>query len=828
MKQKQQKRSGGSRRCQRTAAVGILLAAACGGVCAIPASAHPAHSGVQVQAVAHGSATIVQNGVNTQISATNGAIINFKSFDIPQGASVDIILPSPSSRVYDRVTSGTATQIDGSLISNGAVYLTNPAGISFGSSANVNTASLYAIAGNLSDSAFTAGKNQFTGLDGSVQNQGTLHTTGDLVLAGKSVVNTGTITSDNGAVALLSGQNVLVTEKNSQLFATVSPNAGSKGLFGSGDLYSLALKNGGRIKAPQVNLQADQTSGVAVSGTIDASSTVAGSTGGTVSITGGSVALSTATINASGAAGGGSVNVGGDHHGNGALANADFTSVSSDSQIHADALGDGNGGNVVLWSQQQTVFGGAISVRGSGTGSGGNAEVSSHNKLEYSGTANLGAASGVGGTLLLDPATIVIDATASATTTMTTAQVVASAQGGTLELQATSTITVDASSPIDFPIDNPTGNLILSSPAMAFNSPITGNVNLTLQSPTNSLTMTGNVSVPAVNSGLNPPNSITVYAQQLSTTGIIAYGNLSLLGPTSSSGQPTLMQSATFTTDSSGWLDNAALGSISTTGLVNLQVRSFQSPSGVVPIIASGNLVSDIASATTTFFTSGSSSESSIFFTYFGSTVPPYTVDSFLRSPVTAVGTANPSPAIAANAEPVESPVPNSQAVLGSNAREKLKQLQISVKNDEATVEGNAFRIMDDWPRKLNPRPSDYQVSSGRVSVDTANVAANLYVKLFGEKSEKIDAVVSSIDAVLKDQKDLTPLQFAREVNQLKPSDPSRQTMLQLKALKDDIANLGLSRAEMESSYQAWMEPLVSKEQYSYTWFEKVLDQLQP
>jgi Ca2+-binding RTX toxin-like protein len=130
-----------------------------------------------------------------------------------------------------------------------------------------------------------------------------------------------------------------------------------------------------------------------------------------VDLFGQQVHLIGANVSASGWSGGGLVRVGGDspsdiaQHG-GLTAGISFaatTTVDASTTLSADAVGAGNGGHIVVWSQQSTTFGGTLSAHGAGLGHGGLLEVSSGGLLTYAGHA-----SAAGGTLLLDPKNIVI------------------------------------------------------------------------------------------------------------------------------------------------------------------------------------------------------------------------------------------------------------------------------------------------------------------------------------------------------------------------------------------------------------------------------------
>ncbi|HEY3967410.1 MAG TPA: hypothetical protein VGM05_22810, partial [Planctomycetaceae bacterium] len=147
------------------------------------------------------------------------------------------------------------------------------------------------------------------------------------------------------------------------------------------------------------------------SGVIDASASGADEIGGSVDLFGEYVGLTgQAVVNVSGSDGGGSVLIGGDYQGaNPGILNAARTYVGTGVVIDADAVVSGDGGRVIVWSEEVTRFYGEIDALGGGTGGdGGFAEISSHLALTELGTVNLAAANGLMGSLLLDPLTITI------------------------------------------------------------------------------------------------------------------------------------------------------------------------------------------------------------------------------------------------------------------------------------------------------------------------------------------------------------------------------------------------------------------------------------
>ncbi|MBL0726399.1 S-layer family protein [Piscinibacter sp. HJYY11] len=89
-------------------------------------------------------------------SASNRGLVEWSSFSIGSAARVTIIQPNAQSLLVNRVTGSgsgpTASEIHGAMTANGRVLLVNPAGVIFGSSAQVNTGSLVASAIDLAPS----------------------------------------------------------------------------------------------------------------------------------------------------------------------------------------------------------------------------------------------------------------------------------------------------------------------------------------------------------------------------------------------------------------------------------------------------------------------------------------------------------------------------------------------------------------------------------------------------------------------------------------------------------------------------------------------------
>ncbi|WP_199237588.1 filamentous hemagglutinin N-terminal domain-containing protein, partial [Azospirillum sp. TSH64] len=173
-------------------------------------------------------------------------------------------------------------------------------------------------------------------------------------------------------------------------------------------LSARGATDGGQVSV--TGAQADST--LFTSGRHDATG---GQAGGAVDLFAGAVTMVDASADASGGGKGGSIRVGGDYQGSGAMLKAGSTRISPTTSLRADATGAaGDGGRIIVWSETRTDYYGAASAKaGLNGGDGGLIEVSSHDTLTFAGTGDASAAAGRAGSLLLDPKNIVIDSTAN-------------------------------------------------------------------------------------------------------------------------------------------------------------------------------------------------------------------------------------------------------------------------------------------------------------------------------------------------------------------------------------------------------------------------------
>ncbi|EJM88570.1 beta strand repeat-containing protein [Pseudomonas sp. GM60] len=399
--------------------------------------------------VVAGSASISSNGnVMTVNQGSDRMIATWNTFNVGSGAQVNFQQPGTSSVALNRVTGSDGSQILGQLNANGQVFLINPSGVLFGAGSMVSVGGLVASSLDISNSDFLAGRTVFSGKSqGAVINQGVI-TAGDggsVALLGAQVRNEGTVVARLGSVVLGGGEKITLDLKGDGLInlevndPAIGASVVNRGLLrANGGLVALSARdsqamlsnvvnNEGVIEARSLQQRNGRivldggNNGVVVnSGTLDASGRNSGERGGDVSLTGEYVGLfDSGRINADGDVAGGTVLLGGDYQGSGGVHQATATYMDSDARISADALSNGNGGKVILWSLDSTQFHGGISVKGAGNqGRGGLVETSGH-ALEVTGIVDLSAVSGQGGTWLIDPFNINITAGASSGATST-------------------------------------------------------------------------------------------------------------------------------------------------------------------------------------------------------------------------------------------------------------------------------------------------------------------------------------------------------------------------------------------------------------------------
>ncbi len=384
--------------------------------------------------VISGSAIIQQQGALTHIEqSSQNAIIQWQGFSIAPGETTHFQMPSASSAVLNRVVGGNPSEIYGTLSSNGQVYLINPNGILIGNGATINTAAFIASTRDIKDSEFLLGGtlNFFGNSLASITNLGSINAiSGNVFLIAHNVSNQGTIKADAGTVGMASATDLMLMPSSNEkilIKPTALQDMGSVDNQGQiaaaqvelkavgGNPYALAVNTGGTISAISIDNVGGKIIINAKSGTASVGGTLTakqGDKGGEIQVTGQHVALTEqARLDTIGKNAGGTIAVGGGFKGeNPALQNAETLTVAQGAVINADAVEQGNGGNIYLWSDKNTLYRGHLSAKGGElSGDGGFAEVSGKQVLNYQGTVDLSAKNGTFGNLLLDPTDITIN-----------------------------------------------------------------------------------------------------------------------------------------------------------------------------------------------------------------------------------------------------------------------------------------------------------------------------------------------------------------------------------------------------------------------------------
>ncbi|MCU0541210.1 MAG: CHAT domain-containing protein [Oscillatoriaceae cyanobacterium Prado104] len=379
---------------------------------------------------------------------------SFQQFGLSEGQIANFISNPAIRNIFGQTVGGSPSFINGLLQVSGGnsnLFLINPAGIVFGQNASLNVpAALTATTANgigfdsnnwLQSSGpnnweqLTGNPNIFaftTNQPGGIVNFGNLAVGQGqtLNLLGGTVLNAGQLTAPSGqiTIAAVPGESLVrLSQPGHLLSLEIQPLNGTQLPVTNPEIpipsIPQLLTGSGEIHASRVQVNPDGTvqltaggpripagNGNAIaSGAIDTSATANPGVGGAVNILGSQVAIVGASISASGASAGGTIRIGGDYKGQGTIPNALRTFTSSDSTIDADASLDGNGGRVIIWSDETTRFLGNISARGgSNSGDGGFVEVSGKQNLDFQGIVDLRAPFGNLGTLLLDPTDITI------------------------------------------------------------------------------------------------------------------------------------------------------------------------------------------------------------------------------------------------------------------------------------------------------------------------------------------------------------------------------------------------------------------------------------
>jgi len=288
---------------------GALLAA---GALALAGSAAMAGGLPTGGTVVGGQGNIATAGNAMTINqASSKLAIDWQSFSVGQGNSVNFVQPSASAIALNSVLGSDVSVIQGAINANGKVFLLNPNGVLFTPTAQVNVGGIVASTLAMSTSDFMAGNYKLTGSSSNaVVNQGNITAVddgtqgGSIALIAAKIVNDGNLSATGGSVQMAAASDVTLdlggpvklTVNKGALNAQID-NGGAIQADG-GTIYltamavdaltSAVINNTGVIRAQtlatgekgDIRLIADMATGTAnVGGTLDASAPKGGNGG---------------------------------------------------------------------------------------------------------------------------------------------------------------------------------------------------------------------------------------------------------------------------------------------------------------------------------------------------------------------------------------------------------------------------------------------------------------------------------------------------------------------------------------------------------------------
>ncbi|MBX9923011.1 MAG: filamentous hemagglutinin N-terminal domain-containing protein [Rhabdochlamydiaceae bacterium] len=357
------------------------------------------------------------------IKPSDGAILHYEDFQVGPKEEVRFI-QNASSSAQHRVTGENPSQILGSIQSKGQVTFLSISGIHFGSDSKVDAGSLTLSTLDITNEeqshfSLRAGRNS------SIVNEGSLRSEkGSIVLLAPHICNLGSIEAcdvslGSGEHVTLDGANLsvkgstkesLIEQLGNIKSSTVSIKLAldTKSIEETGVTHKLVVEENGvvtfgavsQIKTQKLLVEGSQ---ISIRGSIDSTNSL--DKGGVVHLFGKDILLQGSKIDSSGLIGGGEVLIGGEFQGKGTTPYASKVLMDGSSEIYCNAIEKGDGGLVVLWSQDQTLFEGKIFAQGGALeGNGGLVETSSQGGLDVEkGDVNTVAIHGKIGEWLLDP-----------------------------------------------------------------------------------------------------------------------------------------------------------------------------------------------------------------------------------------------------------------------------------------------------------------------------------------------------------------------------------------------------------------------------------------
>lgn len=321
------------------------------------------------------------------------------NLDIPEGYTVNI---TGGSIFAARALGVDPTLILGAINYDGNLVIIDSNGIFFGENSVVDVGGIVATTGDISNDQIINNPFGAYTIDNIGSNPNAridMHGTMNIADAGlaafvaPTVTNSGIINARYGRVGFASGERVTIDPYGDRLFEIEVP----------GEVAAL-IENTGTISAEggMIQMSSEVAEGIVdnlinMEGVVTVAS--AEMQGGTIILSGNGDIVVDGTLDASGAGGGGEIDVRGEN-----------VDVTENGLLMADAIGTGDGGSITMIAQDSMNFDGTASARGGDiSGDGGFVEVSGLGSLAMTGFVDTTAANGATGTLLIDPTDLYID-----------------------------------------------------------------------------------------------------------------------------------------------------------------------------------------------------------------------------------------------------------------------------------------------------------------------------------------------------------------------------------------------------------------------------------
>jgi filamentous hemagglutinin len=257
----------------------------------LPNECIPGVCGPNVRFNPVGGVTLNATSNALTINQTTGtAVLNWQNFNIANGNTVTFRQPDANSVALNRIYDPNVSRIDGNLFANGQIYLINPNGLLFGSTARVDVGGLIASTLNVSDERIRSGllsdprvaspvfrsgleENSAANPNGRIDifsgaqifaagrdQDGTVIRAGNVFLFAPEINNAGSIQVDaGGQVIFAAGQRIFLTGSNTPTLRGLLVEVGEGGTVthsgeissarGNVTLMGMAVNQAGRISA---------------------------------------------------------------------------------------------------------------------------------------------------------------------------------------------------------------------------------------------------------------------------------------------------------------------------------------------------------------------------------------------------------------------------------------------------------------------------------------------------------------------------------------------------------------------------------------------------